>query len=80
MAGNESSLQAISNLFQAADKDHSGNLTRDEIAGIMRQIKKGVPPSDAEVSQCMTMMDRDSDGVITKEEFTAAMANWLVSC
>lgn len=79
MSGNDSSLLAISNLFQAADKDHNGNLSRDEIAGIMRQIKKGASPSDAEVNMCMALMDKDSDGVITREEFTAAMAKWLVS-
>lgn len=78
MASNESSLLAISDLFQAADKDRNGNLSRDEIAGIMRQIKKGGLPTDAEVNMCMSMMDRDSDGVITKEEFTSAMAKWLV--
>ena len=77
MASNDTSLQAISNLFQAADRDHSGNLSRDEIVGIMQQIKKGMVPSNEEVNMCMALMDKDSDGVITKEEFTSAMAKWL---
>lgn len=77
MAGAETSLQAIANLFELADRDHNGNLSRDEVAGVMRQIKKGVAPSEEEVNMCMSRMDKNSDGVITREEFTSAMANWL---
>lgn len=77
MAGAETSLQAISNLFDLADKDHNGNLSRSEIASIMQQIKRGIYPSEDEINMCMALIDKDSDGVVTKEEFTSAMAKWL---
>ncbi len=70
-------LHEISNLFQAADKDQSGSLSRTEIAAVMTRIKMGVYPSETELSQCMALIDKNSDGVITKEDFIAAMAQWL---
>jgi hypothetical protein len=73
----DATLQEISNLFDAADRDKNNTLSREEVASIMTQIKKGVRPSDDELAMCMKIMDKNNDGVINKEEFTTALCHWM---
>lgn len=74
---NNTTIEEIANLFYAADQDHSGNLSYDEIATIMTTIKGGNRPSDEEIRRCMNVMDSNGDGIISEQEFLQAMISWL---
>jgi hypothetical protein len=73
----DATVQEISNLFDIADRDRSDSLSREEVAAIMTQIKKGIRPSDDELQLCVVLMDKNNDGIISREEFIEALGHWL---
>ncbi|GAA0175413.1 non-receptor serine/threonine protein kinase [Lithospermum erythrorhizon] len=56
--------------FQHFDKDHSGFITRDELATAMREYGMG---DDDTIRDIITEVDTDNDGNINYEEFVAMM-------
>jgi hypothetical protein len=69
--------EEILNLFQIADQDKNGKLSREEVGAIMTHLNKGVKPSIQEINTCVSAMDSNGDGVVSESEFLQAMMNWL---
>jgi hypothetical protein len=67
----------LQKLFRVTDEDHSGFLTQDEIAKILKDANRGVAPSEAEVKACMADMDENGDNKISEEEFVDAMLRFM---
>ena len=58
----------VRELFEAADKDESGIIDRDELRGIMKEM--GNPLSPAQLDAAMLEMDSDGSGEIDFVEFS----------
>jgi hypothetical protein len=70
-------IEEITNLFHAADADHNGILSYDELASIMTAISSGNRPPDQVIQQCYEAMDVNKNGEIDEQEFTNVIVNWL---
>ena len=58
----------IEHAFAVIDRDHSGELSRDELSELAREL--GHEMTVDEVTQMMTTMDKDGDNTVTLDEFT----------
>lgn len=67
----------ISRLFQSADIDGSGYLSRAEIERVMTTLANGRTPSSAEVEECFRNMDMDKNGFVDQQEFIKVLLAWL---
>lgn len=63
-------LRELREYFQAADKDHSGTVTYEELKEMVKF--KGLNYSDAELEQIIKNVDNNGDGHINYSEFIAA--------
>ncbi|VDD83929.1 unnamed protein product [Mesocestoides corti] len=55
--------------FKAADKDHSGTLTRDELKTVL--LERNIPLS--EIDNLMDQLDINGDGIISLGEYKLAL-------
>jgi hypothetical protein len=58
---------AIERAFAAADADESGELTRDEVQQLLKQMHTG--HSDEQVDEVMVQLDPDKSGTVSIREF-----------
>ena len=63
-------LRELREYFQAADKDHSGTVTYEELKEMVKF--KGLNYSDTEIEQIIKNVDNNGDGHINYSEFIAA--------
>lgn len=63
--------------FQMYDTDHSGCITKEEVASMLRALPDDCLPTDitepGKLDEIFDLMDANSDGKVTFEEFKAAM-------
>ena len=59
--------------FSVFDRDGSGNISRAELAYIMKHCGGDKRLNNEEVDQMMAIVDVDGDGEISYEEFAAMM-------
>eukprot|EP00055_Hartaetosiga_balthica_P004769 m.13035 g.13035 ORF g.13035 m.13035 type:complete len:147 (+) comp4097_c0_seq1:75-515(+) len=57
--------------FQAFDEDKSGQLSRNEIRSMLTGLENR--PTDREIEELISMMDKDGDGEIDYAEFASFM-------
>ena len=57
----------LRDMFRTFDKDKSGYLSADELAGLLAQL--GVAVKDHELISVMNMLDKNKNGVIEFDEF-----------
>lgn len=66
-------LDVVRRLFERFDKDKSGYLTEEEVPYILEETYKEMgqvyKPTKEDVKSYMKMVDKDSNGQITLEEF-----------
>lgn len=66
-------LDVVKRLFKKFDKDNSGYLTEEEIPFMLEQTYKEVgqtyKPTKEDVKSYMRMVDKNSDGKVTLDEF-----------
>lgn len=70
-AFNEAQLREIRNAFDVFDKDHSGNISRAELAEVMKSL--GQNPTSEELDDVIKEVDLDNDGSIGFNEFVKMM-------
>mmetsp|Transcript_20170 Transcript_20170/g.34002 ORF Transcript_20170/g.34002 Transcript_20170/m.34002 type:complete len:1156 (-) Transcript_20170:131-3598(-) len=73
----EFNIERAGKLFDLADADKSGALSRKEVKDVITKLKGDVEPSEVELKNAFDAMDRDGDGKIDREEFLTAMTQWL---
>ena len=64
---NGQGLDSIRSVFEAIDKDGSGELDHDEFRMAMSRLGLGL--SEEQVVQCIDVLDTDRDGSVSLEEF-----------
>ena len=62
-------VKNIKGVFQAIDKDGSGDLDYDEFKVAMNRLGLGL--TDEQIVQCIEVLDKDGDGEVSLEEFMA---------
>ena len=67
-------LDVVRRLFKMFDKDNSGYLTEDEIPAMLEETYKEMgqanyKPSREDVKSYMRMVDKNSDGRVSLQEF-----------
>lgn len=62
---------SISRLFEAADGDHSGLLSPEDLNGLLSQA--GVQLAPSEVGELVAAIDQDGDGAISLHELRSAL-------
>jgi len=67
-------MEILEEMFAGMDKDHTGGLSREEIAVGLRNANYAI--TDIEVQQLFRSIDVDKTGKITWNEFLAAMIDW----
>lgn len=65
---------AMWSAFCTVDADHNGQLSREELAAILKNIQ-GQPPAQELVDQCLQLWDTNADGVLTYDEFVNLVHN-----
>ena len=68
----------VEKAFSMIDRDGSGQLSKDELRGLIRSIRKH-EVSEVEVNELIDKMDKDCDGQISKNEFTQAITVLIFS-
>lgn len=66
--------KSLQDLFNTLDKDSSGSISFDELAGGLRE--QGYIVTESEVKQLMEKMDLDHDSAVASDEFLAALIDW----
>ena len=64
-------LKDIKSVFQAIDKDGSGDLDHQEFTLAMDRLGLGL--SQDQITQCIEVLDVDNDGEVSYDEFRLAM-------
>lgn len=67
----KANLQEFREIFRLVDTDDSGDISREELFQIMKQI--GLKPTMAQVSTMLAEVDQDESGTIDFDEFVAVM-------
>ncbi|KAK3317204.1 hypothetical protein B0T22DRAFT_164704 [Podospora appendiculata] len=62
----------IKEVFDVFDKDHTGDITADELGHVMKEL--GLNPSDSELQDLVNEADTNKDGVISFDEFLGLMS------
>ena len=69
----------LNQLFERYDTDHDGQLSEDQLLGLLREIAP--PPhkhaDDADAAFVLSRCDADGSGGISRTELEPAMATWL---
>lgn len=63
----QSKFAQVRKAFRAIDKDHSGTISPDELALVLKEM--GLDVQSAEVQGILKHMDKDQDGAIEYDEF-----------
>ena len=67
MAANLSDERAVEVAFKKADVDHSGSLSREELAELVNSLGSDMEPD--EVAAALAALDADANGTVEYEEF-----------
>ena len=67
----EERKQLISEVFDMFDKDQNGTIQASELHSVLESLGRG--SNDDDVNQFLTKLDVDENGVISKDEFMAAV-------
>ena len=67
----EERKQLISDVFDMFDKDQNGTIQASELHSVLESLGRG--SNDDDVNQFLTKLDVDENGVISKDEFMAAV-------
>ena len=62
-------LKSIAGVFKAVDTDNSGDVDREEFRKAMNRLGLGL--SWEQIGQCVDVLDKDGDGVVSLKEFMA---------
>jgi Ca2+-binding EF-hand superfamily protein len=77
MDQDQETIAYLRSIFRSVDKDASGTLSKDEIATVMTQLRKGKRPPQDEIDKCFKDMDMDGNGNIDENEFIGTIIKWL---
>ncbi|XP_050296365.1 neo-calmodulin-like [Anthonomus grandis grandis] len=71
-------LEEIREVFKIFDKDDDGTISTKELGTVMKAL--GQNPTEAELLDIITEVDKDGNGLIDFEEFTDVMKNIIKEC
>ena len=66
--------------FDAVDLDNSGELDKDELGKVLRDVAKSMkinPPTENDVAAVLGELDTDGDGSVSKDEFRGLIESVL---
>lgn len=66
----------IKNLMDDFDKDETGSLSKEQVAGLLTKLNAGVAVPDDEVEAVIAGADKRGNGAIDMEEMYPALAMW----
>lgn len=72
----EQQIAEIKKVWAICDKDGSGSIDANELKIVMKELA-GMEPSPTELDQLLRLIDENNDGIISWEEFLAALGKWL---